>query len=104
MRKLLGFVLEIFRITLIFGILGALGWEGLIQIYTFLGAAETYSWSGAIGIVMIMFILYRNKWQFRGWMKTKNTQKLSKRIVISIAVVALLSIAAPIVLGFFMSE
>ncbi len=55
----------------------------------------------AIGIAILIFILYRNKFQFTGWFKGKQVKPLSKtttRILVVISVAFILAIY--IVVGF----
>ncbi|MBU5268232.1 hypothetical protein [Virgibacillus proomii] len=55
----------------------------------------------AIGVAIIIFILYRNKFQFSGWYKGKQVKRLSKtttRILVASSVVFIF--AMYIVVGF----
>lgn len=62
-------ILELLRIILIFGVLGAIGWKVIENIYTINEPTESYSWLGAVAILVLLFVLYRNKLQFSGWYK-----------------------------------
>ncbi|WP_238343509.1 hypothetical protein [Gracilibacillus saliphilus] len=60
-------LLELLRIIIIFVLLGNLGWAILGDLYTINEATEGYSWLGALAILVLLFVLYRNKLQFSGW-------------------------------------
>ena len=60
-------LLEIMRILLIFAILGMLGWGILQYIYELFEVNEDYTWLGSLAVVLLLFVLYRNKLQFSGW-------------------------------------
>jgi uncharacterized membrane protein len=72
--------LELLRIIIIFMLLGGLGWAIIGNIYTINEATEPYSWLGAIAILLLLFVLYRNKLQFSGWYKGKGRLKLPKPV------------------------
>ncbi|WP_411789221.1 hypothetical protein [Halobacillus rhizosphaerae] len=92
-------VFELLRIIVIVGFLGALGSTILAKIYAVNGAAETYSWLGAIGIVILLFVLYRNKLQFTGWYKGKRGHKLKKKLTFILTLTSILFIMSPFLLG-----
>ncbi|MCP3028911.1 hypothetical protein [Halobacillus sp. A5] len=60
-------VLELLRIILVFGLLGGFLWVLVKDMYTWNIVTIQYQWLAGIGIYIILFILYRNVWQFRGW-------------------------------------
>ena len=41
---------------------------------------EKYGWMGFIAIILLFFVLYRNKLQFSGWYKGKGREKLPKNV------------------------
>ncbi|MFD1067084.1 hypothetical protein [Oceanobacillus locisalsi] len=92
-------LLEFIRIIAIFGILGALGWAIIEHIYTINEAAETYSGFGAIAILLLIFVLYRNKLQFSGWYKGKT--KLSKPVTIACIFIAVVLFLLPFLIGVY---
>ena len=49
---------------------------------TFLVVTDTekYGWMGFIAIILLFFVLYRNKLQFSGWYKGKGIEKLPKNV------------------------
>jgi len=92
--------LELVRILVIFGILGALGWTILEQLYTLNKGASNYSIFGAIAIVLLLFVFYRNKLQFSGWYTGKERVKLPKKGTAVILSIAGLLIFLPFLLSF----
>jgi len=95
--------IELLRIIFILGILGALGWGIIGNIYTINEATESYSWLGAIAILLLIFVLYRNKLQFSGWYKGKGKVKLPKYLTVILILSSILLIVFPFVLGSLLS-
>lgn len=91
-------VLELLRIIIIFVFFGALGWAIIGNTYIRFEVTETYSWLGAIGIFLILFLLYRNKWQFSGWYKGKGREKLPKTVSLTLILVSIVLIISPFIL------
>jgi EamA domain-containing membrane protein RarD len=69
-------VLELIRIIVIFGILGIVFSAVVNYVYQAFDITE-YRWLGYIAILLLLFVTYRNKWQFSGWYKGEKT-KLSR--------------------------
>lgn len=92
-------LLELLRIIFLLGLLGALGWLIIGNIYRFNEATESYSWLGAIAILILIFVLYRNKLQFSGWYKGEGRVKLPKSITVTLISSSILLIILPFVLG-----
>ncbi|PZD85983.1 hypothetical protein DTX80_06555 [Bacilli bacterium] len=69
------------------------------NIYTVNEATENYSWLGAIAILLLLFVLYRNKFQFSGWYKGKGGIKLPKHISFILISISILLIVSPFLLG-----
>ena len=42
--------------------------------------AEKYSWISLIAIFIIIFVLYRNKFQFSGWYEGEGKEKLPRKV------------------------
>lgn len=61
--------LEFLRIIIIFGLLGVLGMVIIEKIYAINGVTRSYSWLDVLAIIILFFVLYRNKLQFSGWYK-----------------------------------
>lgn len=96
-------LLELLRILFILGILFALGWVIIGNIYTINEVTESYSWLGAIAILLLIFVLYRNKFQFLGWYKGKGMVKLPKSVTVTLILSSVLLIVLPFVLGYLLS-
>lgn len=61
-------LLEILRIIFIFAILGVI-LSGLLNALYIRFEVGTYSWLGGVAILLLLFVLYRNRLQFSGWYK-----------------------------------
>ncbi|WP_226037331.1 hypothetical protein [Aquibacillus saliphilus] len=92
-------LLELLRIIIIFGLLGGLGWAIIGNIYTINETTESYSWFGALAILVLLFILYRNKLQFSGWYKGNGKKKLSKNVSLTLIFTSIILIISPFILG-----
>lgn len=96
-------VLELLRIIIIFMLLGGLGWAIIGNIYKINEATEPYSWLSAIAILLLLFVLYRNKLQFSGWYKGKGRLKLPKSVSLTLILSSIFLIILPFVLGALLS-
>src|SRR5690625_392699 len=92
-------VLELFRIIIIFGLLGALGWVVIGNIYTVNETTESYSWLGALAILVLLFVLYRNKFQFSGWYKGKGRKKLPGKVSVMLISLSVILVITPFILS-----
>lgn len=73
-------LLELIRIIFLFAIVGTILGGLLSNIYLEIGInTEKFGWMGFTSVFILMFVLYRNKWQFSGWYKGKGREKLPKR-------------------------
>ena len=95
--------LELLRILFILGILFAFGWVIIGNIYNLNEATESYAWLGAIAILLLTFVLYRNKLQFSGWYKGKGMVKLPKSVTVTLILSSVLLIVLPFVIGYLLS-
>ncbi|WP_050615317.1 hypothetical protein [Bacillus testis] len=94
-------VLELARIILIFGILGSLLGQLLMFVYGhFSIPMNSYKWLGGIGIYLLLFILYRNKWQFSGYYTGKGIHKLSRPACMVLYSTALALIIGTPIMGY----
>lgn len=91
--------LELLRIIVIFGLLGGFGWVVIENIYTINETTKSYSWLGAVAILILLFVLYRNKLQFFGWYKGKGKQKLPKRVSTILISISIILIITPFILS-----
>ncbi|MEE6450972.1 hypothetical protein RAH41_10400 [Gottfriedia acidiceleris] len=90
----LGSVLELIRIILIFGLLGALFSTVVSEIYNEMGVNLNHTgWWCYFGILVLIFVIYRNKLQFSGWYNGKGREKLTKlvtKLLISCSIIMIL--------------
>ena len=91
-------LLELLRVIIIIIFFGALGGAILGNTYTVLEVNEAYSWLGTIAIFLLLFVLYRNKWQFSGWYTGKGREKLPKTVSLTLILVSTVLIILPFVL------
>ena len=96
-------LLELIRIVFILGILGALGWAIIGNIYAIDETTENYSWISAIAIIILLFVLYRNKLQFSGWYKGKGNVKLPKPVSVTLIFSSILLFILPFLLSTLLS-
>ena len=87
-------ILEILRVVFIFLILLVILGSVFENIYINIGnGAAKYSWLSLIAILILIFVLYRNKYQFSGWYEGEGREKLPKKvsqILITISVILIL--------------
>lgn len=95
--------LELLRILVILGIFFAVGWVIIGNIYSLNEATESYSWLGAIAILILIFVFYRNKLQFSGWYKGEERVKLPKSVTVTLILSSRLLIILPFLLGSLLS-
>ncbi|AYA75755.1 hypothetical protein DOE78_10075 [Bacillus sp. Y1] len=90
-------LLELVRIILLFGFLGSLLGMLFTFIYEFLGVnIANKEWMVSLSIFILLFVLYRNRWQFSGWYKGKGREKLPKKVTnILVSGASLLLILVP---------
>lgn len=96
-------LLELLRIIVIFALLGALGWTILGKIYAVNGIADPYSWIGALALLVLLFVLYRNKLQFSGWDRSKNKKRLPTKVSLALIIISIILMIAPLLLGTLLS-
>ena len=74
-------LLDLVRIIFIVAIIGGIAGYFIGDLYLAIDAdTEKYGWMGFIAIMILIFVLYRNKLQFSGWYKGKGRVKLPKRV------------------------
>ncbi|WP_150915865.1 hypothetical protein [Robertmurraya sp. DFI.2.37] len=94
-------LLEIIRIIFIMAFLGTLLGLVLSSFYSsFNIETEKYGWIGGVSILIVIFILYRNKLQFSGWYKSKNNKKLSKSSFTLLSIFSILLVLLPVLLSY----
>ena len=98
-------LLELLRILLIFVILGSI----LISLLrTFYGLfnmdlEDPVLMLGSIGVLVLLFVLYRNKFQFSGWYNGDVYEKLSRRTTKVLYIFIITLFILPIILQFFIN-
>ncbi|MDG4657761.1 hypothetical protein P6P90_12405 [Ectobacillus antri] len=70
----------------------------LANVYEALGSKE-YNWLGFVAILLLLFVMYRNRWQFSGWYKgnEKLPKKASAMLVFGAVVLLLLPLGLSMV-------
>lgn len=94
-------LLEILRIILLFALLGMAGWMVLAYTYDLFEVKEAYRWPGSLAVVILLFVLYRNKLQFSGWYKGKGKVKLPKSLSIVLILISIILLISPFLLEAF---
>ncbi len=95
----MGTLFELLRIIFIFVILGGIGWALIGNIYEINETAEPYSWLGALAILVLLFVMYRNKLQFSGWFRGEGGKKLPEKVSVRLVFISIILIIAPFILG-----
>lgn len=96
-------ILEILRIIIIFGVLGTLGWFILENIYTANEINPSYSWFGSLAILLLLFVLYRNKLQFSGWYQGEGRKKLPKKVSNTLTSISIILMIMPFLFDLLLS-
>lgn len=96
-----GFFLELIRILVIFILIGMLLWLLVNSFYDIWNLSDQNKWIGTLGIALLIFILYRNKYQFNGWYKGKGKEKLSPFITKFLLVLSAVLILIPLLIAAF---
>lgn len=96
-------LLELLRILFIFAILGGLSWAIIGNLYTIDEVTERYQWLGSIGILLLIFLLYRNKLQFFGWFKGKGREPLPKAVSLILIWISFLLLVSPLILSLILN-
>jgi len=89
--------LELFRVAAILIVLGAGGGMILTSVYSSDAGTEPYAWLGGIAVLLLIFVLYRNKLQFSGWHKGESRDKLPRIATILLVCFSLLLLVYPFV-------
>lgn len=87
--------LELLRIIFIFGLAGGGIWLLLGPLYTMHETSEKYQWLGGLGVYALLFVIYRNRWQFSGWYKGSGRKRLPGVVTKAIVFSAFIIIALP---------
>ncbi|SER90536.1 hypothetical protein [Salisediminibacterium halotolerans] len=94
-------LLELLRITVIFIGIGGVLWYGvLIHVYALDAQAQHYQWVGGLGIYIVIYVLYKNKLQYSGWVKREPSEQLGSSATVFFLAGGLLLIAMPYLILF----
>ncbi|NHC38407.1 hypothetical protein G6549_00390 [Bacillus sp. MM2020_1] len=97
-------LLELIRIVFLLVFIGGIISAFINYVYSKLGTnIDTYGWMGLMAILILLFVLYKNKYQFSGWYTGKGREKLSEnvsKVLISISIILML---LPPILSSFLS-
>jgi len=93
--------LELIRIILIFGLLGGIFYSVLNYVYKSLGVTQ-YEWLGSLAILLLLFITYRNKWQFKGWYNGKGKEKLPQQVTNFLTSISVLLLILPPIVNYLL--
>lgn len=96
-------LLELIRVFAILAILGMGGGLILAGFYSGSPDTEPYRWLGGVAVLMLIFVLYRNKLQFSGWHQGTGRDKLRRPITTLLVGTSVLLIISPFVLVVFSS-
>src|SRR5699024_7093537 len=91
--------LELIRIIVILGLLGTFGWFVIENIYTVNETTKKYSWLAALAILILLFVLYRNKLQFSGWYKGKGRKILPRKVSVVLISLSVILVITPFILS-----
>ncbi|REB07484.1 hypothetical protein DVB69_10740 [Sporosarcina sp. BI001-red] len=91
--------LELLRIFIILLLFGSLGWAIVKNIYSVNQVDPEFIWMGAIAILVLFFVLYRNKLQFSGWYNGKGKEKLTRAVSLSLIALAFLLFLTPFIIS-----
>ncbi len=94
-------ILELIRVFAILVILGMGGGLILAGFYANSPDTEPYRWLGGVAVLVLIFVLYRNKLQFSGWYQGTRRDKLRRPIAIFLVAASVLLIISPFVLATF---
>lgn len=96
MSKVVSFIFEILRLCILLVL--TLYILGMLErsIYQWVFGEPLDYWSMGVGNILVFFVLYRNYFQFKGWYKSENNQKLSKNTTIILVLISLILILIPI--------
>lgn len=94
-------LLELIRIVLIFGFLGGISSTVLREIYKSMGVTQ-FEWIGFLAILILLFVAYRNRWQFKGWYKGKGKEMLPRKITKLLISFSVLLLISPPIVDYFL--
>lgn len=90
--------LELVRIMFLLAFFEVIGGYIIRSIYATFEISSDYMLFGFIGILVLFFVLYRNKLQFSGWYNGMRRNKLSKAMTNGVIVAAVFLMIIPFIL------
>lgn len=94
-------ILEFMRIIFLLLLLGAFFGYVLETLYGEWGVdLANYGWMGTLGVLLIIFVLYRNKLQWSGWYQGAGRANLSRKATLLLLSISALCILLPALLSF----
>lgn len=97
-------ILELFRILALLALFGIVCSFVTFWIYARFDIPTKYTLLGSIGILILYFVLYRNKLQFSGWYKGKGIKKLPKVISNTLVIIAIVLLLSPLLLNILFNN
>lgn len=97
-------IFELLRIVLIFGFIGGILSAFINYVYSKFGTIDTFGWIGILAILIILFVLYRNKYQYSGWYTGNNREKLPKNVSKVLISISILLMLLPPILSYIFSN
>lgn len=100
MAKPIFVLLELVRIVIFLAIgYRILGWVEQQLIYSpFRITIEDYFLFYLLGNLLILFVFYRNVFQFRGWFKSNENKKIPRSLTTLLSIVAVCLLFSPFIL------
>ena len=97
-------LLELLRIAFMFVLVGGILSFFINHVYSKLDTnTDIYGWMGGVGILILFFVLYRNKFQFSGWYTAKGREKLPKNVAKLLISSSIFLLILPPILSSFLS-
>lgn len=97
-------LLELIRIIVIFVIVGGIFGSLLENVYLSMGTdTNNYGWIGSIAILILFFVVYRNKLQFIGHYQGKGRETLPKKVSQTLIFSAITLLLLPPILSLVMN-
>lgn len=95
-------ILELLRVLFIFLIIFAILGTFFENLYLTIGnGAEKYTWLCFIAIFIVIFVLYRNKFQFSGWYDGEGKEKLPRIVSRIFMISAVILLVLPLIMAHF---
>lgn len=96
MSKLASFILELLRILILLAVTLTILGSVEVFLYQLIFDDFSFHWSMGLANFIIFFVLYRNRFQFKGWYKSERNKKLSSNATKILVTIALILIFFPL--------